>query len=43
VENIFFAKPADYKKATIRIFESGQNPSFVDLPVVSAGAPHPGR
>jgi putative CocE/NonD family hydrolase len=43
VENIFFAKPADYKKATIKIFESGPNPSFVDLPVVSAEAPHPGR
>jgi predicted acyl esterase len=33
VENIFFAKPADYKKATVRIFE-GANGSFVDLPVV---------
>jgi uncharacterized protein len=33
VDNIFFAKPADYKKATIKIFE-GSNGSFVDLPVV---------
>jgi uncharacterized protein len=33
VDNIFFAKPGDYKKATIKIFE-GSNGSFVDLPVV---------
>jgi putative CocE/NonD family hydrolase len=36
VENIFFAKPADYKKATIKIFDGGSNASFVDLPVVRA-------
>jgi hypothetical protein len=35
VDNIFFAKPGDYKKATIKIFDAGQNASFVDLPVVS--------
>jgi uncharacterized protein len=41
VQNIFFAKPEDYKKATIKIFEGGQGASFVDLPVVSAAnAPH---
>jgi len=34
VKNIFFAKPADYKKATIKIFDGGSNASFVDLPVV---------
>jgi putative CocE/NonD family hydrolase len=34
VQNIFFAKPADYKKATIKIFDGGSNASFVDLPVV---------
>jgi uncharacterized protein len=34
VENIFFAKPSDYKKATIKIFDGGSNASFVDLPVV---------
>ncbi len=34
VGNIFFAKPADYKKATIKIFDGGTNASFVDLPVV---------
>jgi uncharacterized protein len=36
VENIFFAKPADYKKATIKIFDGGSNASFVDLPVVNS-------
>ena len=34
VENIFFAKPGDYRKATIKIFSGGRNPSFVELPVV---------
>jgi len=34
VENIFFAKPADYKKATIKIFDAGPNASFIELPVV---------
>ncbi len=36
VDNIFFAKSGDYKKATIKIFEGGSAASFVDLPVVSA-------
>ena len=35
VANIFFAKPADYKKATIKIFDGGASASFVELPVVS--------
>ena len=34
VENIFFAKPTDYKKATIKVFDGGANASFIDLPVV---------
>jgi putative CocE/NonD family hydrolase len=34
VDNIFFAKPEDYKKATITIFDGAQRLSFVDLPVV---------
>jgi predicted acyl esterase len=34
VDNIFFAKPDDYQKATITIFDGGQRASFVDLPVV---------
>jgi hypothetical protein len=38
VDNIFFAKAGDYKKATIKIFEGGTGASFVDLPVVSAAA-----
>ena len=36
VNNIFFAKPGDYKKATIKIFVGGSAVSFVDLPVVQA-------
>jgi uncharacterized protein len=36
VENIFFAKPGDYKKATVKIFAGGSSGSFVDLPVVIA-------
>jgi len=34
VENIFFAKPGDYRKATIKIFDGGPHASFVELPVV---------
>jgi uncharacterized protein len=34
VDNIFFAKPADYKKATIRVYDSGNNASFLQLPAV---------
>jgi len=34
VKNIFFATPPDYQKATIKVFDAGQNASFVDLPVV---------
>jgi len=34
VDNIFFAKPGDYKKATVKIFDAGPGGSFVDLPVV---------
>ena len=34
VDNIFFAKPADYKKATIKVFDAGPGSSFVELPVV---------
>ena len=36
VDNIFFAKPADYKKATIKVFDAGPAASFIELPVVSA-------
>lgn len=34
VPNIFFAKPADYKKATVTIERGGKTPSAVLLPVV---------
>jgi putative CocE/NonD family hydrolase len=40
VDNIFFAKPGDYKKATIKIFDGGSAVSFVDLPVVQAADNH---
>jgi putative CocE/NonD family hydrolase len=33
VKNIFFATPADYQKATIKVFE-GPRASFVELPLV---------
>jgi hypothetical protein len=35
VQNIFWSKPGDYKKATQRIFHESGNASFVELPVVS--------
>jgi putative CocE/NonD family hydrolase len=34
VPNIFFAKPAEYVKATQRVFHSGDAASFISLPVV---------
>jgi putative CocE/NonD family hydrolase len=34
VENIFFAKPGDYRAATIKVFDAGKSASFIDLPVV---------
>jgi hypothetical protein len=36
VDNIFFAKPGDYRKATERVFHSANEASFVELPLVSA-------
>jgi putative CocE/NonD family hydrolase len=38
VDNIFFAKPGDYKKATIKIFDGGASSSFVELPVAQGAA-----
>jgi uncharacterized protein len=35
VPSIFWAKPADYKRATQRIYHSPERASFVDLPVVT--------
>ncbi|HEX7020287.1 MAG TPA: CocE/NonD family hydrolase [Gemmatimonadaceae bacterium] len=34
VQNIFWAKPADYQKATMRIYHAPGQASFVELPVV---------
>ncbi|HTR01953.1 MAG TPA: CocE/NonD family hydrolase [Thermoanaerobaculia bacterium] len=36
VPNVFWAKPADYRAATQRIYTSAANASFIDLPVVTA-------
>jgi uncharacterized protein len=36
VENIFFARPADYVKATQRVFHAGSAASYIDLPVVGS-------
>jgi uncharacterized protein len=34
VSNIFFAKPNDYQKATQRIYHSGDQASYISLPVI---------
>jgi len=34
VDNIFWAKPADYRKATQRVFHAPGQASFIELPVV---------
>jgi putative CocE/NonD family hydrolase len=36
VDNIFFARPEDYRKATQRVYHSGGAASFIGLPVVEA-------
>jgi uncharacterized protein len=41
VDNIFFAKPGDYKKATIKVFVGGRSASFVELPVARMAAQAP--
>jgi predicted acyl esterase len=35
VDNIFFAKPGDYRPATQRIVDGGPRSSFIDLPVIA--------
>ena len=35
VQNIFWAKPADYRKATQRIYHSADEPSFIEMPLVT--------
>ena len=39
VPNIFWAKPADFQKATQRVVVAGRQQSFIELPVVPAGLP----
>jgi putative CocE/NonD family hydrolase len=39
VPNIFWAKPADFQKATQRVVVAGRQQSFIELPVVPAAAP----
>jgi putative CocE/NonD family hydrolase len=39
VPNIFHAKPSDYVKATIKVFDAGSDASFVDLPVAAPSGP----
>jgi uncharacterized protein len=36
VDNIFFARPEDYKKATQRVYHGGGASSFINLPVVES-------
>jgi putative CocE/NonD family hydrolase len=36
VDNIFFARPSDYRPATQHIVDGGPDASFIDLPVVPA-------
>jgi putative CocE/NonD family hydrolase len=40
VQNIFYAKPADFRRATQRIYHAPGRASFVELPVVPAGPTH---
>ena len=35
VPNIFWAKPADYRKATQRIYHTPDRPTFIDLPLAA--------
>jgi uncharacterized protein len=36
VQNVFFAKPEDYRKAVQRVYHTADAASFIDLPVVPA-------
>jgi putative CocE/NonD family hydrolase len=38
VDNIFFARPGDYRKATQRVYQTGANASFIELPVVESSS-----
>jgi predicted acyl esterase len=39
IDNIFFAKAADYRKATIKVFSGAATASYVELPVVEGAGP----
>jgi putative CocE/NonD family hydrolase len=39
VDNIFFAKPGDYRRATQRIWATPQQASFIELPVTAGALP----
>jgi putative CocE/NonD family hydrolase len=43
VPNIFQAQPKDYRSATIKVLEGGERASYVELPLVKAGAGGPRR
>jgi uncharacterized protein len=36
VDNIFFAKPGDYKKATHRVYRRGASATYIELPITNA-------
>lgn len=38
VDNIFFAEPNDYRKATQRVYSGGTNQSRIDLPIIAPEA-----
>jgi hypothetical protein len=40
VDNIFFAKAGDFRKATIQVFDGGRAASFVELPVAQEPGIH---
>jgi len=41
VDNIFFAKPSDYRKATERVYRTAGEASYVELPLVPQTSPKP--
>jgi predicted acyl esterase len=41
VDNIFFARPEDYAKATIRVYDAAPSASYVELPVVTTATSRP--
>jgi len=35
VPNIFLAKPADYRSATMRVYHAADNASYLELPIAT--------